>query len=408
MNEDTVDADVSQGQEWWDSGLQCFTAGNTAVETVRDLWKDPKGDLGLLAAIIGALYADTYWAATRMDANKLASDLHAVTLVNPDLCLTAASKAFSGWSGLFLRANMNDDGRVPKRGHVTASPDVAYSGSVKLTPQQLIERWGKTDWPSLGLQNYAYGRAQSLRIQVPITKPSLSMFSIKAALNPPPTSWTRLYTWEGARRESPMVDIHGMSTIAPTFRCANEPAFRFNPPGSGAYSLIAVAGTEFFENSPLQSISNWDSQEWRRNNGAAGWRGVTVSASGKEVLEFYNQDDTPELFVFEAHCRNLASGSEVGMTSDAVALASAARITAWYQVVTAEVEVPANHEGELAVRFPVLPPKGSVDVQLYWVLAPGHRHYPQALGLLADDSTDAARDAVRIPMGNYTFVGSLA
>jgi len=404
---------LDPNQKYWDKGLELFENGNSAIAAMQALWDymPPPGALGTLAAIIGALYGDTYWAVTRMDTDSLAKDLQAALGINPADCQKAAAYAFSRWYGLLVRANMSDYGLIPHQDPVTSSPDVVVNGKTPLSVEQFIKQWNTYIYtPEPGYKNNIYGRAASVNIQVPIKKPVLRMFYSDAGFNPPPTSWIKMFTFSG----EPTATMKGMQTgaIMPGARCANTDSFSFSPAGSGHYCLIAVAGTEYFANDPLAQPGNWNSYTWLKNNGAAGWHNVDVPKSLVSTLKFYNQDGSPERFLFEAHCRNVPVGTTVSLHCEDPALRYPLRsvnntIDGRNQVVTAEAELPPHYAGELIVTFSqALPAGAAVEVRMNWVLTLGHDRYVNALTMHGDVMRGLVQGPVTLPMGSFTFIGA--
>jgi hypothetical protein len=409
---------VNPNQKYWDDALVHFRADEPATTAIQNLWGQmpPPASLPTLATIIGALYGNTYWVNTKMDKNLLAADLQAALGINQADCQRAANTAFSMWYGLLVRANMGDSGLIPKSGSMTLSPDVVVNGATALSVAQLIAQWNTYIYtPNPGLKNNTYGRAQSVNIQVPIKSPVLSMYYTDAGMNPPPSSWVRLFTYDGTEQTTLMEGVQPGSSIGVGERCANPKAFAFQPPGVGHFCLITVVGTEFFTNNPSANPGNWNTQEWVQYNGAAGWHNVDVASANQAELKFYNQDGTPEQFVFEAHCSNLPIGTKVSLECEHEDLQYQIRtqpveITQGYQVVSTEAEVPPNFAGDLRVKFDTpdgksLPCESSIDVRMDWRLPHGHQHYHQALNQLGDTRSAILGNPVRIPMGNFTFVG---
>ncbi|MGA3370396.1 MAG: hypothetical protein ABSC48_01410 [Terracidiphilus sp.] len=404
-------------QKYWDLGLKCHQEQYSATATMQALYNAwmPPFSLNLLAAIVGALYGDTYWARTKMDRNLLAYNLQAALGMNPSDCQKAANYAFSTWYGLQVRDYLGENSNIPKSGNITNSPDVILNGQTPLSTQQLINLWNVYNWdPAPGLINYAYGRAQSINIQVPIASPVLRMYYSDQGFNPPPSSWVKLYTFGNNSETAPLL---GMTPgpIQVGGRAANggaeNEAFQLKVPGSGHYCAISVAGTEFFTNNPSDSGTNWDSYEWLTNNGAAGWHNVNVASGKVETLRFYNQDATAEHFVFEAHATKVPVGTTVSLAFEDRQLANAsptqsAKISNSYQVVTTEAQVPANSSGNLVVGIDKsLPAGASIDCRLLWVLPAGHKNYAQAVTNLGATSSLQKNESVRVQLGNFTFIG---
>ncbi len=309
---------------------------------------------------------------------------------------------------------MNDNGAIPRQGNVTDSPDVVLNGQAPLSTQQLINNWNVYHWDEApGFKNYAYGRAQSINIQVPISSPVLRMYYSEQGFNPPPSTWVKLYTFGSGSETSPLQGLNP-GPIQVGGRAANggaDDAFSLTVPGTGHYCSISVAGSEFFTNNPSDSGGNWDSYELITNDGAAGWRNFNTSTAKEETLKFYNQDASAEHFVFEAHSSKVPAGTTVSLGFEDRKLSSAsptqsAKISSAYQVVTTEAEVPANTSGNLIVGIDKALPAGAfVEVRLLWVLPSTHRNYEQAIEHLGATSAARKNDAVRVQLGNFTFIG---
>lgn len=399
----------------WDTAVDCLKQGMNDIQAIKAVWRSmpPPALLSQLAIVIGAIYADTYWVRTNMDYTILSASLQKAGGWHKSDCDQAAQVAFSNWYGLLLRNDFSNVGQIPKKGNPLDSPDVLCNDDGPLDPVDMLTKWNSYFYyEAPGTKNYTYGRAQSVNIPVPIKQPVLRMFASDAGINQPPNSWTILYTMKGDVT-SPMQGMKA-GPIPSGGRAANTNAFDFEPLGSQHYCLIAVAGTEFFANSPLQETGNWNSQQWITYNGAAGWHNIDTTSATEERLKFYNQDGRPELFAFEAHCINVPADTEVSLECDDPRLTRAltsgpVKITRDYQVISTEGEAPANFGGDLTVRFVTpgrkpLPSAAAIEVRMLWILPHDHPHYAQAV-----DQTGAHRDAgrpIRLQMGSYTFLGS--
>ncbi|WP_131831059.1 hypothetical protein [Frankia sp. CcI49] len=406
-------------QKTWNAALSCFDDGYGSAAAIREVWIEapPPGDIVPVATAIGAIYADTYWAGTRFDISKLATDLRAATGVSQPDCDAAARRAFQKWRGLFVRANLSDDTSIPKAGSLTASPDVVINGQVDLSVKEIIKRWDTFVWtPEVGYKNYTYGRAQSQNFLVPIAKPILRMYYSDAGFTPPPSTWVQMFTYDGTSGTSEMKTADGGTKAEPGTRVAASSAFAFEPPGSGHYCLITVVGSEFFANSPLEQTGNWSSAEWIQYNGAAGWHNVDKTVSSHETLKFYNQDSRPERFVFEAHCTRLPVGTRLSLESSDSGLISPAssgfvEITAEYQVVKVETELPPNFAGTLNIRYKtpdngLLPEGSAIDVRQGWIISKSHDRHLDAANLVGRVEDHILGRPLTVPMGNFTFLGT--
>jgi hypothetical protein len=406
----------------WDTAVECHRQGMSDIQAIKTVWRSmlPPANLSQLATIIGAIYANTYWATTKMDPNHLSTSLQKAGGWSKVDCDAAAAVAFANWFGLFARNDMSNNGSIPKPGALTNSPDVLVNADGQLDPYDMLTKWNSTFYnAATGTKNYAYGRVQSRNIPVSINKPVLRMFYTVAGFGSPPSSWQVLYTL--SNNESAV--LQGLSTgpIEAGGRAANgakpEDAFCFMPIGTDQhYCLLATASTEFFANNPLTTVGNFDCQEWITYNGAAGWHNIAVTSANEERLRFYNQDGRPERFAFEAHCYNLPKGTKVSLEcKDARLLHSidsgTIPVAGEYQLVATEAELPANFSGDLTLRFATpdgkaLPKGAWIEARMLWVLPPGHIHYERGANQLRAHQSVSSNQAIRLGMGSYSFIGS--
>lgn len=411
---------AQQTTNFWQIGLDAFNNDPTQPAlAMQNIWDAmlPPGNLNLCARIVGALFGDHYFNGIQMNVALLAQELQAALGKNQGDCQLAAQQAFAQWCGLSVRASFGDNAQIPRTGNLYASPDVIVNGLSPTTPLRLINMWDQSDWGPVEGKDYTYGRAASVNLGVPISKPQLRMYVTNAGLNNPPNQWTQLLTFPpNPVRTSPMQNASGLTTLAPGDRAASSNALLWDTDGSGHYCVIATASTEFFTNDPSTiPPGNWSSWLWIQCNGAAGWHNVDVPRAASTALKIYNQDGTPERFEIEAHCSGLPAGTEVSLESADPALVGSLRsgpitITAKEHVVATDAVLPAHYKGDLKVHFKtphggLLPPNASIEIRMYWQLSTSHRHYQDAVRLLGDVTAIAAARPVRIPVGAFTFVG---
>lgn len=401
----------------WRTAVACREKGDspiTAIQRIADALPPHAATLFNVATIAGSIYADTYWSTNQLDADKLAGNMVSAKGWHWADCKIAADDAFSTWSGLLLRGNFNNYGQIPKPGTLTDSPDVLLNGAGPLDPQVMLGQWNSRFYNgTVGFKNYAYGRAASVEIPVDIKRPVLRMFSSDAGFNIPPSSWQQLATFE----KSPTSPLQGLSEgpLKAGDRAANTEPFVFEPPGSGHYCLIAVAGTEFFRNDPLTQPGNLDAWKWITFNGAAGWHNMNAAPANEVTLKFANQDASPERFVFEARCSRVPVGTLVSLNASGPKLLSSVdsgqvKIGGEYQVVSAEGVVAGDHLGDLQVRFATpdgqpLPAQAAIEVRMLWVLEPHHPYYEEGVKLSKAANVALVRRPLLLPMGSYTLLG---
>jgi hypothetical protein len=414
----STDTATSPTQNYWNIGLKSFNAGDSSTTGMQKIWDamTPPVSLPLVATIVNSLWADTYWNLTGFNVTQLASDLQAALGLNPIDCQRAANRAVANWCGLLVRGNMADQGSpMPKADPVTASPDVVVNGTATITVQRLITLWNQFIYtPNPGLKNNSYGRAQSINLPVPITQPNLAMYYSDAGFNPPPSSWIQMFTTDGLNKV-PLTTLAGSGPMQPGDRAANADPLMFNVPGTGHYCAISVVSTEYFTNNPGQNTGNWDTQAWIHNNGAAGWHNVDVSKSNQASLKFHNQDGVAERFAFLVDCHKLPKGTKISLACDDSGLAHPIRLdsaptTKVHHVFSTVADVPPHFAGKLALQLDTpdgepLPAGSAVQVRMVWHIAPGHRHYADALAQLGQTPAEGRPGPALISMGEYTFVG---
>ena len=83
-----------------------------------------------------------------------------------------SGKTLAGWPGPTGAASRQQI----RRGNLTQSPDVVINPGTELSAAEIIQMWNQGIWSPSQVKNYAYGRAQSTGIQVPITKPVVRMY----------------------------------------------------------------------------------------------------------------------------------------------------------------------------------------------------------------------------------------
>jgi hypothetical protein len=400
----------------WDVAVQCKKDGLgdiVAIQTVYDSMPPP-ATLTSLAIIIGAVYADTYWAKTKMDFTILSASLQKAGGWGQADCNKAAQNAFSNWYGVLARNDFSNVGQIPKAGNLTNSPDALCNMDGPLIRSTILTQWNSYFF-NQGVvgKNYCYGRVQSVNIPLPIEQPKTRMFFTDAGFNSPPTSWQIMYT----EKKDTYSPLEGMQPgPIPAGGRAASGAFLFEPPAAKHYCLLAVSATEFFTNDPLQGAGNWSSQEWITRNGAAAWHNIDIPRAMETTLKFYNQDSQPERFLFEAHCTNVPTGTEVSLECKDGNLANAltsgrVKVTGKHHLVsTGEALLPAGFAGDVTVRIKTpndkpLPANASVEVRMVWILQPGHPHYGQAVDQLRAHNAAVAAQPVRLDLGHFTFVG---
>lgn len=393
----------------WKQAVQCLNTNQSdvqAIPQVYNLLPAPR-TLDSVAAIIGAVYANNYWANVKMDPALLAKSLSQTSLWSYSACLTAATRAFQTWRGLWVRANFSPSGPIPKADPAMGSPDVPSAGPQPLTRDALILNWSQV-WsvPAVVGMNFANARAQSVNLPVPITRARVRMFwAATSAGVPDPKDWIEM---EPSTPGGDVLQGFQPGPVEATRKCASE-SFVFSPPQAGHYCMAALASTEFFKNPLPTGGGNWSITTWLKNNGAAGWRNLDVTGQVRgSRLKFYNHDDQAERFEFEVHSHGLAAGTVVTVTSDEPGVSASATMDGSAHVLrSGAVTVPANFTGELSVSAQTpdggpLPAGATLEVRTVWLLDAGHRHHGDAVEA---QGAAAANEPARVEVGSYTYMG---
>jgi hypothetical protein len=401
----------------WKAALTSFNNGDfdtTAIVRVFNALPPRAATLNNVAAIVSAIYADTYWSLTFMDQSILSSHLVKALGVNQGDADAAASFALRTWRGMLVRGDTNDVGTPMPRGVLTASIDDIINGTDPIDPTIGLNQWTSAFFNQAdGLKNFCYTRAQSINVAVPITQAKARMFFTDQGFNQPPQSWHEMLTSDTSALTAPMMTMtmDPDQPIHPTDRAICSDGFIFTPAGKGHYCLLAVVSTEFFTNDPLSSSGNWSSMQWISSNGAAGWHNVDVTSSAKASLKFYNQDPRPERFSVTAHCQNVPAGTKVSLLASGNTLGIEPQtITGIYQAVSAEGELPANYAGEVTINVETpngnpLPANAVIEVQGRWILPKGHRDYAKAVAHFGAYRAAQADEPLDLPVGSVRFIG---
>lgn len=408
----------------WQATIDCQTQGMFDTDAMYAISQAMSAKLTYqdLANVFSGVYADTYWNFTFMDESILAQTMIQTLSLSATLANQYATNAMAQWRGIFCRKNINDSGQIPVVGSYTESLDIICNGNTPINPQQLIQNWNSTYWqqPSVN-KNYIYARCQNMSFLGGITKPVVSMFYTTGGFNQPPTSWIQCYT-TGQNEKTGTISslVNGNITVVSPDnpltlgeRAASE-GFFFTPTSTDHVCVIAVIGTEFFTNNPLNiTNSNWDSNEWITHNGAAAWHNVDPQLNLVDTLKFYNQDDTSEDFYFSALCRNVPVGTKISLKNTDAAAAfdtGVTEVSSSTQEIRQAVTLPAKYEGALHVQLEApggkkLPHNAAVEITMYWRIKPSHAHYAQAAKRLGVVPTQADKE-VLLALGSFTIIGS--
>jgi hypothetical protein len=408
--------DIRNIQQMWTQTIQLFENGDYDTEAMYKIYRamSPKLTFQDIANVFSAVYADTYWNVTYMDASALAKSMVQALGVSRSQANTYALQAMRQWRGVLCRKNIQDTGIIPVGGSCTASLDIICNENTELMPQQLIENWNNEYWkqPVVG-KNYIYARCQNMDFMGDLSKDvKVQMFYTTGGFNQPPSSWVQCYTAADDKEQGKVILIG--SEMDSGDRGASE-AFYFNPKSQDHVCIIASATTAYFtKNDPTKISSNWSSSRWITCNGAAAWHNVNPQMNLEETLKMYNQDGSDENFTITAQCKNVPKGSKIRLQSKDPRVqldTGLIEITNPSQTIQKQFTLPGCYAGNLSIQLEdpngnQLPDQSAVTLSMQWSLRPGHPDYMTAADSLGAVQAVNNRQDLQVGVGEYTIVGS--
>ena len=414
----TSSGEIRTIQDMWNAAIEYFIAGKYDTDAMSDISErmNPKLTYQDIANVCSGVYADTYWHDTFMDTAYLSKSLVQALGINQSQANTYAKYAIAQWRGLLVRKNISDIGTIPTPGDVTQSIDIVCNQNTPIKTDDLIKNWNSQYWitPQVG-KNYIYVRCANAQFYGSITNAKAQMFYSTGGFNQPPTSWIQCYTASGSSESGNILLLGGEVGEIPLGVRAVSEAFNFETKSTDHICVIAAITTDYFKkNKPTEiPLGNWNSSTYITHNGAAGWHNFDPQTIVESTLVFYNQDNSPEEFLFTANCRNVPVGSKIGLRSADPKFSfnsGLIEITKSSQQIEHKLTLPPNYKGQLIVTMQdkngeMLPKNAAVQINMQWRLNKGHKHYTKAVKHFMD--MDAAIDAkdLSLNMGSFTLTG---
>jgi hypothetical protein len=417
-----MDAEVSTEirtlQEMWNAAVEYFNAGQYDTDAMYAIYNRMNPKLGFqdIANVCSGVYADTYWNITFMDSSFLSKSLQQALALSASAADTYANSAISQWRGILCRKNISDVGRIPTSDDFTQSIDIVCNQNTPIQPEALIKNWNSSYWqtPQVG-KNYIYVRGANVQFMDPIATPEAQMFYSTGGFNQPPTSWIQCLT-TGGNETSSFILVDGKEGPMPLGTRGVSDSFSLEPTSTDHICVIAAVSTEFFTKNQPKNIplGNWNSYTYITHNGSSAWHNFDPQKALTDTLNFYNQDETPETFVFVASCKNVPVGSKISLSCEDKTLSFTTgllEINQSSQVLRKTVSVPGNFKGALKVRLEdpkgnLLPASASVEFRMAWVIKPGHKSYVAAAEALPSNfSLFKANAEIELSLGTYTLTG---
>ncbi|HNW97675.1 MAG TPA: hypothetical protein PKK00_04590 [Bacteroidales bacterium] len=161
------------------------------------------------------------------------------------------------------------------------------------------------------------------------------------------------------------------------------------------------------------TAGNWNYATYVTRNGSAAWHNFDAQKSVTSNLVFYNQDGAPEVFSFIVNCRNVPTGSKIGIKSTDPKCSfdsGLIEINNPFQQISHQVTVPPNYKGDLIITMTdkhgnMLPANSVVEISMKWILNKGHKTYAKALKHMDAVENAINSEELALHLGSFTLVG---
>lgn len=405
-------------KQMWDATILHYKNGDADTLAMKDINSKMTGSLSFqdMANVFSGVYADTYWNGISMDPNIMATNLNSSIKLNKNDALVYAKNAMKTWRGLYCRDSASDTGTMPRPGYTCNSIDICCTGGNMIDTDTLLQNWNTRYWtvPKTA-KNYAYVRCQNINFLGETITNTAKMYMAPGGMNQGPNQWVPMVTANGSQTGNILVLGGQPGPMASGVAGVSE-AFIFQPKSTEHVCIAAVVCSDYFTQNDPSSYSggNWNTYQWITNNGAAAWINTNPQLSSLATLKFYNQDNRPETFAFEAHCKKVPAGTKISLKCNDNAingLETSGKISNDYQIIGTEVVIPANYEGDLEVMIEtpdgsLLPDGSAVEVKMLWNLARSHKNYIDAADALGENDSARVGRNIRVTMGSFTLYGT--
>ena len=345
----------------WEIGIQSFNEGDTPETGMKKIWgaMAPDSDLLLLVKIVVVLWADTFWAKTKINIWLLARNLRDAIGVRLTDAIEIAESASTSLAKELTANNNYISGHLPKQS----------SKNQKLSLKQIMAIWNKTNYLYFpDKHSHVYGPAQSYNTSVKTHEPALLGYY-------------------------------------------SEKGFSFTLPNAENYFLVVAEAPDIInikssnpfikgQNNTLTDDTDHDKK-------------VYVLVNNTAYVPYRNDTNSSETVIFEVYCNNLPVGSLVTLAADDHQLRNTLSSTS---IVTCETDhfkvegtIPASYQGRM--KLIIMTPKGtelhttsSIKVKEVWYLGVNHSHYKQAANILKDSASLIFGEPILIEVQEYFFV----
>ena len=139
------DKSITTLAQMWEATIGYFEAGTIDTTAMQQVSQQMTGNLTFqdIANVFSAVYANTYWATTQMDAQSLANSMRNALGLNRSIAKNYAQQAISQWRGIFCRSNLTDTGVIPETKNYSTSIDIVCNGATQVPPPALIQNWNQ-------------------------------------------------------------------------------------------------------------------------------------------------------------------------------------------------------------------------------------------------------------------------
>jgi hypothetical protein len=276
------------------------------------------------------------------------------------------------YNDIFMRANAQDTGVIPRPGGMTCSLDIIPYGSSPVDPKMFKDDWNKDFGMNIqsNMPNYIWVRAQNLKSGAANGK--IYLYWAKASICLLPHLW--------GKNQIPANEKEQFVTVSADNQYENivgSKSFNWKPDTiqGDHYCLVARVETADHPNPVPKSGDFDDLVKWLNTNPAFAWRNVNVVDSGTDesVTVAYEQDNQDRKMYFFLECTSFPRGAEVGFSCPDTALTPPANFSQTIkgdtpsELLGSVIYVPANFKGDFTYwyRLKGQAPKPGFEITLH-------------------------------------------
>jgi hypothetical protein len=291
------------------------------------------------------------------------------------------------YNDIFLRANFQDTGVIPRGGLMYCSPDIIPYGSKPVDPKIFKDDWNKDFGMNVqsNMPNYIWVRAQNLKSGP--AKGNAYLYWSKASLILLPHLWKKNQISVSEKELSVP-----LSAATQFENIVGAKPFNWKPEtiSGDHYCLIARVETNDHPN-PIPKSGDFDSfAKFVSENPGFGWRNVNVVDSGADesVTTYYEHDNQDRKMYFFLECTGFPGGAEVGFSCPDASIKPPLDFVHTIkgetptELLGCVATVPANFKGDITYWYKLkgMAPKPGFEINLHvtYEIPKGHELYKYA------------------------------